>query len=247
MIANDFHLISYSAGTDSVSLVIDAPFSDLVDADMSLVGIKTDEGSPLETFAGYTKTSVSYDIRTGYVTVTLVMLDTPTVSMLTRLGNEYQAAQESMADVKTEVTQLAGSSAAQTRSTLQLLAAKAATTMTQTELHNVGSVWPDFTPGAFYRTRQLVRFEGHYYFVLTDTWATTGDDNRPDKDTKAYKLMGTPNADGVFPFNAPLGEADAYGIGDRVLVQDTVYVSQTDKNVSVPGQGEDGNKYWAKA
>lgn len=135
----------------------------------------------------------------------------------------------------------------QLRATVEALVKSNAGSMTQTELYNAQSLFPDFTPGAFYRTRQLVRFEGLYYFVLTDTWATTGEGNRPDKDTKAYKLMGTPNADGVFPFNAPLGEADAYGIGDRVLVQDTVYVSQTDKNVSVPGQGEDGNKYWAKA
>lgn len=176
---------------------------------------------------------------------------------LAAINAEIQRRKDEAAKEKTDVQALtdrmdalAGTtdaSAAQTRSTLQLLAAKAATTMTQTELHGVGSVWPDFTPGAFYKTRQLVRFEGHYYFVLTDTCATTGEDNRPDKDTKAYKLMSDPDKDGVFPFSAPLGDSDAYGKGDKVSVNGTVYVSQIDANKSIPGHGEDGQKYWLKA
>ena len=133
----------------------------------------------------------------------------------------------------------------QLRATVEALVKGNAGSMTQTELYNAQSLFPDFTPGAFYRTRQLVRFEGLYYFVLTDTWATTGEGNRPDKDTKAYKLMGTPDENGVFPFNAPLGEADAYGIGDKVLVQGDVYVSHVDHNVSIPGK-DDGLKNWVK-
>lgn len=130
---------------------------------------------------------------------------------------------------------------------VQLLAAKSAKDMTQTELHGIGSVWPDFAAGDSYKARQLVRFEGHYYFVLADVVAQDGEDNRPDKDTEHYKLMSDPDKDGVFPFSAPLGDSDAYGKGDRVTLQGVVYVSQVDGNKSIPGIGDDGNKYWVKA
>ena len=132
------------------------------------------------------------------------------------------------------------------RQTIETLAKNAAKGMSQTELHGATDLWPDWAPGGFYVPRQLVRYEGHMYMVLRDVDNAKADEV-PDKAADAYKLMSEPNADGVFPYSAPLGDSDAYGKGDRVTLQDVVYVSLVDGNRSIPGQGDDGQKYWAKA
>lgn len=128
---------------------------------------------------------------------------------------------------------------------LELLVRDGASKMSITELHGLSSLWGDWAVGGWYSARQIVNYGGRPYMVIAPVNGAK-DGDFPDKDTEHYKLMSTPDEDGVFPFSLPLGEADAYGRGDVVSLQGTRYVSLTDGNRSIPGQGEDGNKYWAK-
>lgn len=251
---NGLPLDSHSGLDGRAAFLVAATIAEASALDGKDLVVTDEDGTEVARYAGYTVTSVVAE--GGRVRVTCARrLDDASKAAIEGLEatakslseRVYRVSSDEVAPLRSALDALSGTDMPAVRSALSTLAASQAGSLSQSELHGLGSLWPDFAPGAFYRTRQLVRFEGHYYFVLTDTWATTGEGNRPDKDTKSYKLMGDPDESGVFPFMAPLGDSDAYGRGDRVSVNGTVYVSQVDGNKSVPGQGEDGQKHWLKA
>lgn len=250
---NGLNLSTHFGSGDQVTLVIAATIADAAALDGKDLIVTEDDGTEVARYSGYSVASVATDGE--YTRVTCVRkLDDASKTAIEGLEASAKSlsdrisklSADDVAPLRSAIDSVTGTDLPAVRSSISTLAASQAGSMSQSELHGLSGVWPDWAEGGWYSPRQLVRYEGHYYFVLADVNGAAKD-AVPDKDTEHYKLMSDPDEGGVFPFSAPLGDSDAYGRGDRVSVQGVTYVSQVDGNKSIPGQGEDGQKYWLKA
>lgn len=256
-----FECSSHYLNGNIATIVIKADIKDALELDGQTITVTADgemtddQVTPYPAaavYAGFRVTGVTkQDIDSEYVSVELMRQIDPDTkgaidtvqSAVAAVGSDVATIAKTVSQTAQTVAGLAGDSQTIV-GVLKKLAPGAASGMTQSDLHGMAALWPDWEQGGTYRARQLVRYENRLYFVLKDVASAV---ETPDKGADAYKLMSEPDANGVFPFSAPLGDSDAYGVGDRVTLQGTTYVSLIDGNKSIPGVGEDGAKYWAKA
>lgn len=87
--------------------------------------------------------------------------------------------------------------------------------------------------GAAYSVGQVVRHGGALWRCIqantsSSTWV-------PSRYTSAWKRIGEPDGNGVYPWVQPLGATDAYAKGDTVTHSGQLWESAIDSNVWEPG------------
>lgn len=121
----------------------------------------------------------------------------------------------------------------QMRAATLLLVRTSAKDMSDGDAQGIDMLFPEWAAGAGYEARDICRYGGDLYRVLQDVPSAQAD-HTPDRAVGLYKRIGEPTG-GVFPWTQPLGAADAYGKGDKVLHKGKTWVSDIDANVWEPG------------
>lgn len=110
---------------------------------------------------------------------------------------------------------------------------------TQSEkILEVPSVFPKYEAGKTYKTKEIFGWgyngvgDTQLYQVLQDH--TSSLEWPPDTSVSLYKKIGVTD-EGMAVWVQPLGESDAYMVGDKVSHKDSVWESETDNNVWEPG------------
>lgn len=109
-----------------------------------------------------------------------------------------------------------------------------APTLSDDQVTSIPGLMPEWSPnGVTYHTGDVVRYHGALYRALQDS--TSIGIYPPDTSVSLWKAIGEPDDEGIFPWVQPLGDTDAYGIGDKVTHNGKTWVSSVDTNVWEPG------------
>ena len=106
-----------------------------------------------------------------------------------------------------------------------------APTLSDEDLTQIPLLFDEWAAGVDYVADNVVRFEDILYRVITSHRSQS---DWPPSDVPAlYKIIEAPGEIG--PWRQPLGEHDAYQMGDKVTHKEQTWVSTADNNVWEPG------------
>ena len=135
--------------------------------------------------------------------------------------------------------------AEQMRRVLQMFAQ----TLTDDEAMDVATVYPVYVVGKFYRTGEMFTYgessvgDPQLYRVVQDH--TSQADWLPNNTPSLYTPIGL-NDKGYPVWSKPTGAHDAYGVGDVVEFEGTLYESLISGNIYSPNEYPAGWKVYSK-
>lgn len=104
---NGLTAYDYQSSGNDLALILGCGVSEALAMDTALIEVKTDQGSLVETFAGYAKRSATVDAATGRVTLLCYLDKDGAGAAVDALAKELAASKEANADLQAQLAEQA--------------------------------------------------------------------------------------------------------------------------------------------
>lgn len=104
---NGLTAYDYQSSGNDLALILGCGVNDALAMDTSIIEVKTDQGSVVETFAGYVKRSATVDAATGRVTLLCYLDKDGTGAAVDALAKELAASKAQNASLQAQISEQA--------------------------------------------------------------------------------------------------------------------------------------------